>query len=152
MTLRYKLSQGQRFQFKYLLDLTFLSASILVSSLKSFSQKFLTFSSRHNFKPFPNVTLGEKKDQGQTFYNIIFKYIIILLCFTFEVLPLKYNQEMTENVFFSNMTLKQIKRSKSIFFIGCSVVLYHISIVKHQSLYKERLSCYRLNIFFSLNA
>lgn len=132
MTLRYKLSQGQRFKFKYLLDLTFLSASILVSSLKSFSQKFLTFSSRHNFKPFPNVTLGEKKDQGQTFYNIIFKYIIILLCFTFEVLPSKYNQEMTENVFFFLIwPWNRLKGQSQFFFIGCSVVLYHISIVKH---------------------
>lgn len=130
MTLRYKLSQGQRFKFKYLLDLTFLSASILVSSLKSFSQKFLTFSSRHNFKPFPNVTLGEKKIKVKHFTTLSLSIILFFFVSRLKSFPQSIITKWLR-IFFLIWPWNRLKGQSQFFFIGCSVVLYHISIVKH---------------------
>lgn len=130
MTLRYKLSQGQRFKFKYLLDLTFLSASILVSSLKSFSQKFLTFSSRHNFKPFPNVTLGEKKIKVKHFTTLSLSILLFFFVSRLKSFPQSIITKWLR-IFFLIWPWNRLKGQSQFFFIGCSVVLYHISIVKH---------------------
>lgn len=130
MTLRYKLSQGQRFKFKYLLDLTFLSASILISSLKSFSQKFLTFSSRHNFKPFPNVTLGEKKIKVKHFTTLSLSIILFFFVSRLKSFPQSIITKWLR-IFFLIWPWNRLKGQSQFFFIGCSVVLYHISIVKH---------------------
>lgn len=130
MTLRYKLSQGQRFKFKYLLDLTFLSASILVSSLKSFSQKFLTFSSRHNFKPFPNVTLGEKKIKVKHFTTLSLSILLFFFVSRLKSFPQSIITKWLR-FFFLIWPWNRLKGQSQFFFIGCSVVLYHISIVKH---------------------
>lgn len=131
MTLRYKLSQGQRFKFKYLLDLTFLSASILVSSLKSFSQKFLTFSSRHNFKPFPNVTLGEKKIKVKHFTTLSLSILLFFFVSRLKSFPQSIIRKWLRMFFFLIWPWNRLKGQSQFFFIGCSVVLYHISIVKH---------------------
>lgn len=130
MTLRYKLSQGQRFKFKYLLDLTFLSASILISSLKSFSQKFLTFSSRHNFKPFPNVTLGEKKIKVKHFTTLSLSILLFFFVSRLKSFPQSIITKWLR-IFFLIWPWNRLKGQSQFFFIGCSVVLYHISIVKH---------------------